>query len=60
MKTPWIKPADISKPFKRLARIRAEALPPLPPPYEDFNGHRRSGFNRRPEHSPGIGAGAVG
>jgi Fe-S oxidoreductase len=38
MKAPLIKATDISKPSKRLAQIRAEELPPLPPPYEDFNG----------------------
>ena len=32
-----LKPSDISKPSKRLAHITAEELPPLPPPYEDFN-----------------------
>ena len=32
-----LKPSDISKPSKRLAHITAEDLPPLPPPYEDFN-----------------------
>ena len=32
-----LKPSDISKPSKRLAHIRPEELPPLPPPYEDFN-----------------------
>ncbi|MCX5916062.1 MAG: (Fe-S)-binding protein, partial [Deltaproteobacteria bacterium] len=37
MKATLIRPQDISKPSKRLAQIRAEDLPPLPPPYEDFN-----------------------
>ena len=37
MKAALVRPADISKPSKRLAQIRAEDLPPLPPPYEDFN-----------------------
>ncbi|NWF53351.1 MAG: (Fe-S)-binding protein [Syntrophaceae bacterium] len=37
MKAPQLKPQDISKPSSRLARIRAEEIPPLPSPYEDFN-----------------------
>jgi Fe-S oxidoreductase len=32
-----IKPSDISKPSKRLGHIEPGELPPLPPPYEDFN-----------------------
>ena len=39
MKAQIIKPSDISKPSRRLGHIKAEELPPLPPPYEDFN-HR--------------------
>ena len=37
MKAPVFSPRDIAKPSHRLAQIRAEELPPLPPPYEDFN-----------------------
>ncbi|MGC8809332.1 MAG: (Fe-S)-binding protein [bacterium] len=32
-----ISPADISKKVKKLTHIEPEQLPPLPPPYEDFN-----------------------
>lgn len=32
-----ISPADISKKTKKLAHIKPDELPPLPPPYEDFN-----------------------
>jgi Fe-S oxidoreductase len=32
-----LRPSDISKPSKHLAHVAAEDLPPLPPPYEDFN-----------------------
>jgi len=32
-----ISPSDISKPAKRLGQIEPGELPPLPPPYEDFN-----------------------
>ena len=52
MKAPAIKSADISKPCQILARIRPEDVPPLPPPYEDFNNLRiyraKSGEDRRP------------
>jgi Fe-S oxidoreductase len=37
MKAPVRRPQDIARPSKQLAQIRAEDLPPLPPPYEDFN-----------------------
>ncbi len=37
MKAPTIKPTDISKPCKTLDQVKAEELPLLPPPYEDFN-----------------------
>ncbi len=37
MKAPLIQPSDISKPSKRLGHLEAGKLPPLPPPYEDFN-----------------------
>ncbi len=32
-----LSPADISKKSKKLAHIEPNQLPPLPPPYEDFN-----------------------
>jgi len=32
-----VMPSDISKPSKRLGHIEPAELPPLPPPYEDFN-----------------------
>ena len=32
-----VLPSDISKPSKRLGHIEPAELPPLPPPYEDFN-----------------------
>ncbi|MBM4332532.1 MAG: (Fe-S)-binding protein [Deltaproteobacteria bacterium] len=34
---PKVKPSDIAKPSQRLAHIEPGELPPLPPPYEDFN-----------------------
>jgi Fe-S oxidoreductase len=37
MKAPLLRPQDIAKPSNRLAQLRAAELPPLPPPYEDFN-----------------------
>ncbi len=37
MKGQPIQPSDISRPSERLAHIGAGELPPLPPPYEDFN-----------------------
>ncbi len=42
MRAHLVKPSDISKPSKRLGRIKAEELPPLPPPYEDFNNRTLS------------------
>ena len=42
MREHLIKPSDISKPSKRLGHIKAEELPPLPPPYEDFNNRALS------------------
>lgn len=32
-----VMPSDISEPSKRLGHIEPAELPPLPPPYEDFN-----------------------
>jgi len=32
-----ISPVDFSKKTKKLAHIKPDQLPPLPPPYEDFN-----------------------
>jgi len=32
-----VMPSDISKPSRRLGHIEPAELPPLPPPYEDFN-----------------------
>jgi Fe-S oxidoreductase len=34
---PTLSPSDIAKKSKRLAHIEPDQLPPLPPPYEDFN-----------------------
>ena len=44
MKAQIIKPSDISKSSRRLGHIKAEELPPLPPPYEDFNHRTLSGL----------------
>ncbi len=44
MKVQLIKPSDISKSSRRLGHIKAEELPPLPPPYEDFNHRTLSGL----------------
>ena len=37
-----ISPSGISKPAKRLGHIEPGELPPLPPPYEDFNNRTLS------------------
>jgi Fe-S oxidoreductase len=49
-----IRPEDISKPSDRLGHIEAADLPPLPPPYEDFN--QKSIKELAPERTEAIEA----